>query len=69
MKSSVFDYITPCSLVKVTGVSEQYVAYIFRAQESAKQESIIKQAEAVSATFFRKYGFCLLKLKKEIKNY
>jgi hypothetical protein len=42
MNSSILWHITPCSPLKVTGVSEEYVASIFRV-EYAKQETSVKQ--------------------------
>jgi hypothetical protein len=46
MKSFMFWDITPCSSLKVTDVSEEHAASIFRVEEYDEQETSTKQAEA-----------------------
>jgi hypothetical protein len=43
MKIYVFWDITPCSPLKVSRRSEEYVASIFRVEELAKQETSVKR--------------------------
>jgi hypothetical protein len=44
MISSLCWYITPCSLLKPTEVSKEYIALIFRVVQQTKQETNMKQA-------------------------
>jgi hypothetical protein len=56
MKSSIFRDITLRSSLKLTDVSEEHVAYIFRVEEHAKQETSVKagcKSSEISVDFQR----------------
>jgi hypothetical protein len=44
MKSTIFWDITPCSPLKVNDVPEEHVAFIFRVEEWAQQETSVSSA-------------------------
>jgi hypothetical protein len=41
MKSYVFWYMTPCSLLKINQQSEEHVPSILKVEEIAKQEALL----------------------------
>jgi hypothetical protein len=52
VKNSVFWDTAPCSLFNATDISEEHVAFIFRAEEQAKEETDVKQI-ASRGTFYK----------------